>query len=96
MAEYINRQAALDLLWTQGRITTTGIKGIPAADVAPVRHGRWIERPFIRRIKSTNIPVVECSTCRLTFCDIINNHMELYRYCPYCGAKMDKEAPNGD
>lgn len=92
MTECINRQAVLDLLWKDGRITTSGIKAVPAADVAPVVHGRWRLLPVsIRSVKKTNIPEAVCSICRERFCDITNS-VTLYRYCPNCGAKMDKEA----
>ena len=60
-----------------------------AADVTPVRHGRWVDKPLIKSFKHTNIPVVECSACGIDFCDIINNHYFMYKYCPNCGAKMD-------
>ena len=65
------------------------IDEIPTADVAPVRHGRWVDKPLIKSFKHTNIPVVECSACGIDFCDIINNHYFMYKYCPNCGAKMD-------
>lgn len=62
----------------------------PAADVSPVRHGRWNEsRPVLRRVNRTNIPVVECSVCGIIFCDLINNHRFTYQFCPHCGARMD-------
>ena len=57
--------------------------------VAPVVHGRWVDKPLIKSFKHTNIPVVECSACGIDFCDIINNHYFMYKYCPNCGAKMD-------
>ena len=68
------------------------IKKIPKGiivDVATVRHGRWVDKPLIKSFKHTNIPVVECSACGIDFCDIINNHYFMYKYCPNCGAKMD-------
>lgn len=65
------------------------IKAVPVAQVAPVVHGRWIERREIPSYSNKNIPVVECSKCRIIFCDIINNHNFMYHYCPYCGAKME-------
>lgn len=89
MAEYINRQATLDLLWKDGRITTAGIKEIPAADVAPVIHGRWIISP-------SEIPVIDtqqCSVCGQGMSEM--NQFWNSNYCPNCGAKMDKEAPDG-
>ena len=60
-----------------------------SADVATVRHGRWVDKPLIKSFKHTNIPVVECSECGIDFCDIINNHYFMYRFCPNCGARMD-------
>lgn len=32
---------------------------------------------------------VQCPKCLLYFGDLINNHREVYRFCPYCGAQMD-------
>ena len=67
------------------------IKKIPKGiivDVDPVRHGRWVDKPLIKSFKHTNIPVVECSACGIDFCDIINNHYFMYKYCPNCGADM--------
>lgn len=53
MAEYIKREyavdAALDVYYDTPDIDLSGEKfeaailKIPAADVAPVRHGRWVE-----------------------------------------------------
>lgn len=103
MAKYIEKEALLDDLILLAKYQTgdkqSGILGCvetiwnrPAADVAPVRHGRWDEsRRMIRRVNRTNIPVVECSVCGITFCDLINNHKFMYHFCPQCGAKMDGE-----
>ena len=52
----------------------------PAADVAPVRHGRWLYGNYY------DIGDV-CSECDW---DSQMTHPS-YRYCPNCGAKMDKE-----
>ena len=100
MAEYIERKYLLELyrmddpiLNENGHVPLPVIRqniiDIPAADVAPVRHGRWIDKSLIKSFKHTNIPVVECSACGIDFCDIINNHYFMYKYCPNCGAKMD-------
>lgn len=54
----------------------------PAADVAPVRHGRWVSVPHkLARV---------CSVCNrdepYKFADI---DTDVYDYCPNCGARMD-------
>lgn len=53
------------------------VQGIPAADVTPVRRGRWIEEDGIQI----------CSECGE------EHEWEDYRapYCDTCGAKMNKE-----
>lgn len=58
------------------------LNNIPAADVAPVRHGRWVSAPHkLARV---------CSVCNrdepYKFADI---DADVYDYCPNCGAKMD-------
>ena len=58
-------------------------KGI-IADVAPVRHGRWIGIPLC------GSDDCECSECG-NWCNIHVNLCgePMQKYCPYCGAKMD-------
>ena len=58
------------------------IDNAPAADVAPVRHGRWIEHE-----KYTFGIMYDCSLCENRILD--NGHS--WNYCPVCGAKMDLE-----
>ena len=52
---------------------------IPAADVAPVRHGRWL--------------CVDTDTEQFFLCDRCKKK-EYWEsnYCPNCGCRMDKEA----
>lgn len=50
---------------------------IPAADVAPVRHGRWIDNGIQGSMLSG------CSVCGFT-CGAYT-----FKYCPNCGARMD-------
>ena len=54
----------------------------PAADVAPVVHGRWVEKE-----KYTFGIMYDCSLCENRILD--NGHP--WNYCPNCGAKMDLE-----
>ena len=60
----------------------TRVENFPAANVAPVVHGRWIEQE-----KYTFGVMYDCSICDNRILD--NGHS--WNYCPNCGAKMDKE-----
>ena len=83
MAEYINRERArfeaehyfkgldniqedLDMLFCM----------LPAEDVAPVRHGRWVTQDETRT-------KFMCSSCES------KNYGGHEKFCPNCGAKMD-------
>ena len=62
----------------------------PAADVAPVRHGRWLhtEEPLGWK----DVDCMECSACHDSWIieeDYCFDDMPLWNYCPSCGAKMD-------
>ena len=52
---------------------------IPAADVAPVVHGRWDV------VEGRRLDNAVCSNCGRHF----QAYYEAYRFCPNCGAKMD-------
>lgn len=52
------------------------------ADVAPVRHGEWIERA----LRPT------CSLCGFSG-SLIDAPISPFKYCPNCGAKMDGDTP---
>lgn len=54
---------------------------MPAADVAPVVHGRWL----------CGEDYMFCSKCGMqwNYCD---NDTQDFKYCPNCGAKMDGSA----
>lgn len=58
------------------------IDGVPAADVEPVRHGRWIDNGIPESVLSG------CSICGYS-CGAYT-----FNYCPNCGAKMDLEDEN--
>ena len=62
------------------------IEDIPAADVVPVRHGRWVwdEESWWHK----------CSACGMTFgydgtYELFDHGFQLANYCPNCGARMD-------
>lgn len=62
-------------------------KDTPAADVAPVVHGRWIR--FKETDPETGYIHMKCSACSAYWSD--PSHADHFRYCPNCGAKMDGE-----
>ena len=63
------------------------LDSIPAADVAPVRRGNWEEWwPGIAETMTGEEMLYRCSACDAKYADI-----DGYKYCPYCGAKMNKE-----
>lgn len=55
------------------------VENLPAADVAPVVHGRWVKHYR----SGTTVAEGYVSTC----CDMWNNRKS--DYCPNCGARMD-------
>ena len=69
-----------DFGFSRGAIKSA-INSIPAADVAPVVHGRWIHDG--RRVES-GIDWCHCSECGKS-----DNFCARTNYCPNCGAKMD-------
>lgn len=88
MTEYIEREALKKKIphlpgFSMGRVEMY-IDEFPAADVAPVVHGRWIDNGIPGSMLSG------CSECGFT-CGAYS-----FKYCPNCGAKMDNEAADGD
>ena len=98
MVDYIDRETALAKLIQDGRNAKNvhTIMGIPAADVEPVRHGRWLVKKHTFELPGGSGwctgTYPSCSLCgafETGFCKPTT-------YCPNCGAKMDKEDGNGD
>lgn len=58
-------------------------ENLPAADVAPVVHGRWVHTDLAYHWTSLD----ECGVCG--YHDEKRQHLGNYSYCPNCGAKMD-------
>ena len=83
MDEYIERKAIRDALYDADAITMSGVKILnqfPGADVAPVRHGRWIDGdPYC--------PICRKDKFRGLDADVWADWQP--DYCPNCGAKMD-------
>lgn len=62
--------------------TATTLENLPSADVAPVVHGRWIERQSPHAMEGIS---AKCSACSKNV-QYLGNPLN---YCPNCGAKMD-------
>ena len=95
MAEYIEREAAYEKCGWYNTVNGKSVyavrkdelAAIPAADVAPVRHGRWIDKPTGKYGNWQSW----CSACgkHSGIGGIQSNQHK--PYCPNCGAKMDLE-----
>lgn len=107
MAGYIDKNATVGILEAMSRNAdcecikkrlekaAKRVSAIPAADVAPVVHGRWIPSESDFDDDDTLFDVEEwcdwqCSACRGVICyDDPMPPRLLLKYCPNCGAKMD-------
>ena len=102
MAEYIEREATIELLRSLGRRDYRREKGTiqeaikmvsfpeytPSADVVPVRHGRWEEMHYEGGIlDGTNFD--RCSICGYERVFDDPALKTVFKYCPNCGSKMD-------
>ena len=88
MAEYIERRTGVSIFRAKANMAVLMdaapyfekaaqmLEQLPAADVAPVVHGRWIEEGSL---------IITCSECKRGY----NLIAKYTHYCPNCGAKMD-------
>lgn len=88
MAEYIKREAVIDLItrrYENSEICTQEINSIPAADMAPVVHGRWLKPHWALGRQRV------CSVCHNTvrMPSFDSGEYTEYPGCPWCLAKMD-------
>ncbi len=90
--EYIEREAALKRNYFSEAKTPDEnyrfnaeikfyISSLPAADVAPVRHGHWYNSSYLG-------DEITCSKCSVTYNIFETDGAEDFDYCPNCGAKM--------
>ena len=93
MDEYIARGKFLDYMKGPSRYFNVkfDIENFPAADVAPVVHGRWIGAPLCG---NDNCRCSECGSWHNVHANLRGEIIQ--KYCPNCGAKMDlEETDNG-
>lgn len=96
MAKYIEREALLAeiqrmrncrlLSKSDGVKVDKMARQFPAADVAPVRHGRWV----LDSEKSEYFEFYKCSECGRGLVLFADETTTEYPYCN-CGAKVDGE-----
>lgn len=91
MSDYIERENAKHAVW--GCTRDTGIdeapfeyaegllENVPSADVAPVRHGRWV-KVYGEHLSMGHRPWAVC-------CSVCDKYGDYTNYCPNCGARMD-------
>ena len=88
---YIRKMAMLEMAYTMETETDAAvvlrmIDDAPAADVAPVVHGRWDDSG--RYTFPGGAIAVRCTECGCALTES-EYHLENWNYCPVCGAKMD-------
>lgn len=83
MAEYIEREAAIESLPVAWDSAINALRNMPSADVAPVVHGRWLGWG------KSGTPTYE----NYGTCSVCGEDAEIYtehrNYCPNCGCRMD-------
>lgn len=92
MSDYIKRENALSAVkhaWAKGLEPSQYIEIIPVADVAEVKHGKWIGTLYDGYADGS--PVYEEFECSLCGCEHNADGEPTWSYCPDCGAKMDLE-----
>lgn len=100
MNEYIERESLYEKAYWHGEHPDVGnpfpdgvdaidikdVDAIPAADVAPVRHGQWDDSG--RYTFPSGDTAVRCTNCGCALTES-EYHLNNWNYCPVCGAKMD-------
>lgn len=100
MSDYISRKAAVKIAQKYGLVNGSAlgrhtgladciaieIEGLPAADVEPVRYGRWMHEET-----EGGFHIWSCSRCGR---GMNGNPKGTDLYCYHCGAKMDLEGEN--
>ena len=100
--EYIRRSDALKGVelfqcgWAEiEAVQSDYIERLPAADVAPVVHGKWIGEGDGYADGELVFDVWHCSECDYCIDDGTDDPETLPKYCPGCGALMDGGNDNG-
>ena len=87
--------AVTNLVWAAIMAIERDVRDMPAADVAPVRHGHWIGEGDGYADGELVFDVWHCSECDYCIDDGTDDPERLPKYCPGCGALMDGGKENG-
>lgn len=101
MKEYIERAAAMKSIIgltivdpavaQYANAVYYNLQSLPAADVVEVRHGRWIFDHMTGEWSYYSY----CSECNYQEFFANEDAEKRHKYCPNCGARMDKEEERG-
>lgn len=90
--EYISREEAKAKIREKFKRLADRIKvnevlnSIPAADVAPIRHGRWMHEYDEDWCGGGR---TYCTNCGHGYADGAFHEVEEFNFCPACGAQME-------
>jgi len=92
MARYTDVDELLKYIPSEEMMSRFAVAYAPIADVAPVKHGTWIEN-LSYEYNGDKVYDLICTNCGRSFKaeDWVRKD---YHYCPYCGAKME-DGDNG-
>lgn len=81
-------QTGVNTINTIDKITDY-IESLPAADVQPVKHGKWITLAIVPATVTGNSILARCSICEDTLTYTVMGREITLKYCSNCGARMD-------
>lgn len=88
MNDYISREAVINITAETGAWETQNrVRELPAADVQPIKHGRWESEHYNELLWCYEATCSECGYESTDKYHIADSH----RCCENCGARMDQE-----
>jgi ribosomal protein L33 len=79
-------------IWIDMPLPPHTICPLPTVEAEPIKHGHWKIDEDVYEICASEFT---CSVCGKSFCSsemTDNEVLEMMKYCPECGAKMDEES----